>query len=436
VFYNNDFEEALWVEVSCGSSCITVGAFYRSPNGTEENNQALNTLIKDVSMTCDRLVLIGDFNYPEVEWELFQSSRGPNHGTSKFVDTCADSMLEQLVVEPTRYREGQNSTRDDLILTNIPDIVSAIEHTPNLGLSDHQVLDIELNVKVESGKQGPIKFRYQNGNYQAMRDMISVDEVVDDMQNKNVQESWALLKGILKEACDLHIPKSGCGTKFFRKKPLWMNDKALAAVKKKHQSYRRYLQTKDGADYQEYKKERDNTTKTIKQAVRDFEKKIAKESKSNPKGFWAYYKSKTLSKPGIPSLRNPQGGKCETDQSKAEVLNNFFTSVYKQEKTGNLPEFEERIFNDDLRFFVITNEEVLKKLSQLDQGKSSGPDKIHPKVLWELREEIAPLLTVLFNKSLNAGELPKDWKLAKVVPIFKKGDKKEANNYRLSKVGM
>jgi hypothetical protein len=86
---------------------------------------------------------------------------------------------------------------------------------------------------------------------------------------------------------------------------------------------------------------------------------------------------------------------------KAKQMNNFFTSVFKPEPQGNLPIFQERVFDEELRKFEIRADEVLKKLTKLDPRKSQGPDNIHPKLLWELRLRLAPLLADLFNKSLE-----------------------------------
>ena len=53
-----------------------------------------------------------------------------------------------------------------------------------------------------------------------------------------------------------------------------------------------------------------------------------------------------------------------------------------------------------------------------------------PVVLKNLFNEIVPLLAVIFQKSLNTGQVPKDWTKACVTPIFKKGDKSDPINYR------
>ena len=74
--------------------------------------------------------------------------------------------------------------------------------------------------------------------------------------------------------------------------------------------------------------------------------------------------------------------------------------------------------------------EVQASLSELKLGKSMGPDKIPASVLKNCRIELALLLAILFNKSLETSELPQDWIDADVLPILKSGNKLECNNYR------
>ena len=73
---------------------------------------------------------------------------------------------------------------------------------------------------------------------------------------------------------------------------------------------------------------------------------------------------------------------------------------------------------------------VIKLLSNLKPDKAAGPDSIKPVVLKQLKTEIAPVICLLFEKSLQTGQLPSDWKKAQVCPLFKKGDKTEPSNYR------
>ncbi|CAB4017824.1 Hypothetical predicted protein [Paramuricea clavata] len=61
-------------------------------------------------------------------------------------------------------------------------------------------------------------------------------------------------------------------------------------------------------------------------------------------------------------------------------------------------------------------------LEALDVTKATGSDGIPARLLKETAEVIAPSLCCLFNKSLNTGTLPDEWKLANVVPVHKKGN--------------
>ena len=57
-------------------------------------------------------------------------------------------------------------------------------------------------------------------------------------------------------------------------------------------------------------------------------------------------------------------------------------------------------------------------------------DQIEPRVLKECAKEIAPIFTILFNKSITRGAIPFDWSQAYVTPIFRKGEKYKVANYR------
>ena len=73
---------------------------------------------------------------------------------------------------------------------------------------------------------------------------------------------------------------------------------------------------------------------------------------------------------------------------------------------------------------------IVNLLKNLKPKKATGPDRIKPVVLQELREELAPILKVLFERSLESGAVPLIWNSANVSPIFKKGEKSAAANYR------
>ena len=66
----------------------------------------------------------------------------------------------------------------------------------------------------------------------------------------------------------------------------------------------------------------------------------------------------------------------------------------------------------------------------LDTTKATGPDGIGPKLLYEAGRAIVPSLTKLLNLCFSSSKVPQMWKHANVMPLFKKGDPSELNNYR------
>ena len=73
---------------------------------------------------------------------------------------------------------------------------------------------------------------------------------------------------------------------------------------------------------------------------------------------------------------------------------------------------------------------VLKLLNNLNIHKASGPDGLSARVLKEWSSEISPVLALIYNESLAQGTVPDDWRQANVAPVFKKGEKYNAANYR------
>ena len=124
-------------------------------------------------------------------------------------------------------------------------------------------------------------------------------------------------------------------------------------------------------------------------------------------------------------------GKQLTDnKEKAQAFNEFFLSHSNiDDSNAELPNNDEN-FQHNLETITATEDDVLDLLKCIDTTKATGPDGISPKLLYEAGYSIVPSLTKLINLSLKTSKVPKDWKIANVIPLFKKGDKHERNNYR------
>ena len=69
-------------------------------------------------------------------------------------------------------------------------------------------------------------------------------------------------------------------------------------------------------------------------------------------------------------------------------------------------------------------------LKTINANKATGPDNIPGRLLKIASDILSPSLTEIFNKSLSTGSYPDDWKMAKVMPIYKHGRITELSNYR------
>ena len=135
-------------------------------------------------------------------------------------------------------------------------------------------------------------------------------------------------------------------------------------------------------------------------------------------------------KSGIADLIKSDNTMASSSKDKANVLNDFFSSVFTREDRSYIPDFPTASYNVPFADMTITIEDVRKKLDALNPNKATGPDEIPPRLLKELADVLAGPIAIIMNKSIQEGNLPSIWKKANVVPIFKKGKKNMAGNYR------
>jgi hypothetical protein len=118
-----------------------------------------------------------------------------------------------------------------------------------------------------------------------------------------------------------------------------------------------------------------------------------------------------------------------SSREKANVLNSQFQSVFST-PSDDYEELHTTQNNQQMKEIEVSESGVLKQLQQLKTNKAAGPDALSPLVLRELATTLSEPLTTLFQTSLDKGHVPEDWKKASVCPIFKKGQRCEASNYR------
>ena len=121
-----------------------------------------------------------------------------------------------------------------------------------------------------------------------------------------------------------------------------------------------------------------------------------------------------------------EGGFLHTDpKAKANILNRQFTSVFSADDNSPLPNLGPNL-HPTMNDITVNQNEVTKLLRNLKPSTASGPDGISAMLLKETAEEISPAVTLLFQSS----SVPSQWKKALIVPIYKKGSRSDAANYR------
>jgi hypothetical protein len=151
-------------------------------------------------------------------------------------------------------------------------------------------------------------------------------------------------------------------------------------------------------------------------------------SRAKPKNLFSYIKNTRSDNSGVAPLRKE--GKLITEtEEKANILNQQFQSVFTNETDLNIPD-KGPSPHPQMPSIHISETGINKLLANLNPHKACGPDNINGHVLKELKDQIAPILTEIFKKSLETGETPKYWKHANVAPAFKKGGTYKPVNYR------
>ena len=150
--------------------------------------------------------------------------------------------------------------------------------------------------------------------------------------------------------------------------------------------------------------------------------------KDNPKVFWSYVKSLRREDMGVADLEN-NGQIVSESKAKADILNNQFASVFTSESSGDLPDLGDSPYKQ-IAPLIISNDGVVKQLKNLKANKAQGPDEIPPWFLKMTAVHISPFLTDIFQTSIDTGKIPSLWKEANITPVFKKGKRSDASNYR------
>ena len=142
--------------------------------------------------------------------------------------------------------------------------------------------------------------------------------------------------------------------------------------------------------------------------------------------FWTLDKSRiTNPSARLPNDSGPTSRQCRYSysESKRPGVSEKFQSVFTNEITGDIREKKSVPWPSVVENITFDTEGINKLLNNLDPKKACGPDLLPTRILKEAATEIAQILQLIFKKSFENAELPKDWLTANIIAIHKKDNR-------------
>jgi len=177
--------------------------------------------------------------------------------------------------------------------------------------------------------------------------------------------------------------------------------------------------------YDKYKR----ASKVCSRAVKDYQLSIVEKLVKNG-NLGSFNKYVNNGSNGTAPLRVENSNVHIANEDKADLLNKYFSSVFTTDygviDPSRLPE---QVVHT-LSTVYFTPELVLKHIRRLKSGSSGGLDGLPASFFIYAAGSIAFSLSIIFNLSLQTGDISDIWKLASVVPVFKKGSPSDPCNCR------
>ena len=425
IFKSNN-TELISVKVHHSKRSSIISAFYRPPS--KQDHSYLNQVYEDFThlkylSNAYNLWIAGDFNFPDINWNNMSvlGTAYPNNMNKFFIDTIEEISMEQIVDFPPRLDNIL-----DLVFTTHPSLVNKCKPLP--GIENHDIVLIDTSIEVTRSKTPRHKiYIWKSANtdeiskvvkHQTDKFMLSTFNSIDDM--------WSNFKNILLNAMGKHVPSKPTSS---RPTYPWITTAVRRGINRKNKAGRKARKAKKPKDRERYRKLKAQAQRTSRQAYNNYVHDIINpEQTENPTRFWSFIKSKKQDNSGVAPLRGNDGLIYSDSNNKVDIINTQFKSAYTQEESSlpDLGQSSTPLMPD----ISISFKGVHKLLSELKIHKAVGPDSISPRLLREVADIIAPALTRIYQASLDTGTVPTDWRTANIVPIFKKGDKSKASNYR------
>ena len=395
------------------STCYRVGTL-----GQENCDIVCNYLRSLISKkNPPKMYIVGDFNLPGADWH---SSVGSNVIEQLFIDSFNSLALSQVIESSTH----KNRNILDILLsnyTNTLDKVTVLDQNSVIK-SDHY--PISFSIKGSSGRKKSPKrrvYNFKKANWAMINQKLSSVNW-RFLNSCDPDTGWELVKECLFNLTDRYIPKITIKSEF---QPPWFDSELYSACRRKERLRTKFKTSKSMNDELRFSVSRKQYKKLYSSKIRDnlFN---SDDPALITKKFWSHVKYQSSSC-RIPNCVKYSGEIRFIAKDQAELFNTFF---YNQFSDPSSYLCDISYDNDNLFDIDFDHTSVQRMLSNINSNKAQGPDGIHGKILKNCAAGLAFPLTTIFRVSYNSGCIPHEWKLANVVPIFKKGSKCEVENYR------
>lgn len=418
---NTTVIETLGVEVVTSTGPVRIIAVY-CPKQCNNNNgsaqQFRNDLAK-ITRPPGKFIIGGDLNARHDHWG---NHRRNKNGCLLFDHLQHGYCTIEFPVDPTFTSSTGATSTLDVYLTN-QQITKPI--TVNDMSSDHLPVVCEVGTAATAA---PVRLRkdFHRVNWVAFRQIVD-EQIEEDPIINTTDDIDAALAGIQQgiatadERCVRSVPVKG---EYAR---IDSHTKNLIALRN---SYRRQFQRTADLDPKFRMIALNKEIKERMEMIRNenFERTLqALDDRSRP--FWKISKVLKNKPRPVPPLK-VQNSLLITPEEKADAIGEHLVNSHNLGSNIVSP-LENRV--DECMVHLetvpcvvppenkVTPEQLRSAVKNLKNMKAPGFDGIFNLVLKNLSNKVYKLLAIVFNKCLELSYFPKEWKLAKIIPILKPG---------------
>jgi hypothetical protein len=408
----------------------TIINLYRRPRPNTE-------LIKDLQEAIDTILT----RHPETEitfngdLNINILNLNPSHHFTTFL---LENNLHTTITTPTRHDPHHNTaTQIDVILTTYihVDVTSGTISPP---LSDHlQTYAIfHKPVKRQSDKKiiTLSTAQYEKNKTEILKYMQQQIQKITDLTDSNIPTTQHFHD--LQENIRSSIEKFQKKTKGHRKP--WCKPKVKKMIRKQHLLHKLRIKEPTAQNIAKHTIYRNKLNKKIKKEKREFLTKQIESAKHDPKRQAKILKTIIPRKSQTrtsPTTIKYEGKTYTKPNDIADALNDHFITIGHKTSKKIIQEEEEIQDEGDrlqppFELRKITLEEVEKTMKKINPNKASDIYKIKPAIIKDLTPFIAPILTLLFNRSIEEHNYPDSLKITKLIELYKAKEKDCPANYR------